>query len=480
MVLGRAAVLPAGLVSAAFLARVLGPADFGIYGVALSIIVWARMSIYMLLNRASIKLIAETPHWEPVAAALIQVQLVLGLTVGAAAFLAAPALADLLGEPELRPVFWVFSTVIPVSTLAKAYENTLNGCRAFRRSALVPVVSETTRLVLILILVGAGLGLKGAALAILGAAGVELWIVRRWVNLRLWQRVTIPHRQILRYSMPLFMDTLAKRLHGRMDLWAVQALAGSTAAGYYSVALSANHAGAVFSQALSPVILAAVSDAWAQGRQEAARAMIHQSLRLILWLTPFAALGAGAAPALVGLIFGEAYQPAAVLLAWVSFSIVALVIMSVTAAIFAAVGRPGAAFAFNGPLLILALAGYLLLVPRVGAIGAAATTALTAWGVAIATLVGVYHWCRVGPGRGTVLRVAVTSVVAYFLAGAWQAPGVWVVPQLLVYCGAVLALVYILGEVSRPDIDFVRSVLGRKPVPGGGEGSCEPTRPGRG
>jgi O-antigen/teichoic acid export membrane protein len=53
MVLGRVAVLPAGVIASAFLARMLGPADFGIYSVAISIIAWARMTISMLMEGVS-------------------------------------------------------------------------------------------------------------------------------------------------------------------------------------------------------------------------------------------------------------------------------------------------------------------------------------------------------------------------------------------------------------------------------------------
>jgi len=459
MILGRLAVLPAGLVASVFLARVLGPADFGVYSVAMSIITWAQMTISMLLNRASVKLIAETTEWQPVATALTQIQLFLGIAAGALAFLAAPALADSLRAPELEPVLRVFSAAIPMSALAQAYRNVLNGRRAFRRSALLPVVSEISRLLLLVLLVGIGLGMTGAALATIGASCAGLWVARRSLDLRLWRRVHIPRRRLLRYSLLLFLDTMSRRLHKRIDLWAVQALAGATAAGHYGAARSFDSAGQVFSRAFSPLVLAGVSDAWEHGRRDEARAIMRQGLRLTLWLLPFAALGAGAAPALISLIFGASFGPAAPLLVWVSFSIVAAVIMSVAAAMLAAVGRPGSTFAFSGPLLVLALAGHWILVPRVGAVGAAATTALATWAVAAAMMIAIRRWFQTGPTLGTVLRIVATSAVAYALSSAWQAPGLWLVPQLLALCGVVLLILFLLGEATQSDLRFAISLL---------------------
>jgi O-antigen/teichoic acid export membrane protein len=252
-----------------------------------------------------------------------------------------------------------------------------------------------------------------------------------------------------------------------MDLWVVQILAGATSAGYYGAALSVNSIRAVFTEPLSRITLATVSNSWAQGRRDEARGIIRQSLRLTLWLLPFAALGAGAAPALITLVFGDAYLPAAPMLAWLSFAIVGLVITSLTAAIFAAVGRPGAAFVYNAPMLLLALVGYVVLVPRVGAVGVAVTNALTAWGVAVATMLAVHRWCQAGPGLGTVVRVSVTSVIAYALASTWHAPGIWVIPQLVALCGVVLLLLFVLGELTASDLGFALSLL--KHIRGGEE-----------
>jgi O-antigen/teichoic acid export membrane protein len=459
MILGRAAVLPAGLVASAFLARVLGPADFGLYSVATSVIAMAQMTISMLLNRASVKLIAETSEWEPVATALTQIQLSLGIAAGVVAFLAAPALADSLRAPALGPVLRVFAAAIPLSALAQGYRNVLNGRRAFRLSALLPVVSEISRLLLLVLLVGIGLGMTGAALATVGASCARLWIARRWLGLQLWQRVHIPRRHLLRYSVLLFLDTMSRRLHKRIDLWAVQALAGATAAGHYGAARSFDSAGQVFSRAFSPLVLASVSHAWAHGRRDEARAIMREGMRLTLWLLPFAALGAGAAPALIILIFGASFEPAAPLLVWVSFSIVAVVMMSIAAAMLAAVGRPGSTFAFSGPLLVLALASHWILVPRVGAVGAAATTAMATWAVAAAMMIAVYRWCRTGPTLGTIVRILATSAIAYALASAWQAPGIWVVPQLLALCGFVLLILFLLGEATQRELRFALSLL---------------------
>ena len=137
--------------------------------------------------------------------------------------------------------------------------------------------------------------MTGAALTTLAASCARLCYALRSLRLRLWQKVPLPQKRFLRNSLPLFLDTLTRRLHKQTDLWAVQALAGATAAGYYSVALGVNSVSGVLTHALTRLVLATVSGVWGSGNRDVGRAIIRQSLRLALWLVPFAALGAGTA-----------------------------------------------------------------------------------------------------------------------------------------------------------------------------------------
>jgi len=62
-------------------------------------------------------------------------------------------------------------------------------------------------------------------------------------------------------------------------------------------------------------------------------------------------------------------------------------------------------------------------------------------------------------GAHTLTHVVVTSALAYALASAWHAPGVWVIPQLLALCGVVLLLLFVLGELTASDLSFALSLL---------------------
>src|SRR5437867_4524379 len=60
----RLGVIPLGVIAAVFLARELGPGDFGVFAVASSIVWWAQQTLNAFFNRTSIKLVAETAEWQ--------------------------------------------------------------------------------------------------------------------------------------------------------------------------------------------------------------------------------------------------------------------------------------------------------------------------------------------------------------------------------------------------------------------------------
>ena len=461
MVLSRAVALPLGLVLSVFLARSLGPEAFGVYTVAMSIVGWAQSTTFMLINRPAILLVAEAEDWEAAGSTIAQLQLALGALVAGLLFVAAPHLGGSEGGSGMTTVLRILALGIPLSALGTAHNSVIEGRRWFQRSAQYIVVSVVTDFGLAVALVALGWGAVGAAWASVLAALVQWVFAATVLRLRWWRRLRPPNRAFLQDATPLLLDGLVKRLNKRVDLWAVQGLSGATAAGQYSVALSFTSVSQVFSHTLASVVLATVANAWTTGQRETGRRIIRQVLRLTLFLTPFAALGAGAAQPLVSLLFGPAYDAAAPVLAWIAFSIVADILISVTAGALAAIGHPGAALAFSGPALVLSLAGFVWLVPRHGAAAAAAVSTVLGWTASLGAMLAIRHWSGAGPSRATLLRVGLISAIGFAAARLWQVPGPWVVGQLLALCAVVTALLFLTGEATRKDIQFALSLVRR-------------------
>ena len=71
----------------------------------------------------------------------------------------------------------------------------------------------------------------------------------------------------------------------------------------------------------------------------------------------------------------------------------------------------------------------------------------------------VYRQCSVYPAPATILRTTLTMLIAYAVSSAWHTSGVWLIVKLSGMIAAILACLLLLGELTRRDLAFARSLL---------------------
>src|SRR5262249_24738655 len=202
----------------------------------------------------------------------------------------------------------------------------------------------------------------------------------------------------------------------------------------------------LFEFAMSSVLLSTLSHVLRTGDTPLAKKMGANGMRVVIGFLPFAGLTAGAASEVIGAIFSPDFLPAAPLLAVLIFGALAVVMIAVTTAILTAAGKPSWTFALTGPLLPVALAAHLLMIPRFGMMGDSLVTAIVAGLGAAATVLAVHRCWRILPAGGTLVRSILVTGGAYVLAALWPAPGPFLVVKLPVI-GLLIGLAYlVLGE----------------------------------
>ncbi len=458
--LAEALLLPTGILTAAFLTRQLGPAGYGLLTIAATLVAWVEWSITSVFTRTTIKFVSETEDWRPVGATVLQLHLAVGVVAMLLIGILAAPIATWLEEPRIANYLRLFALDVPLFCLGYAHRSILVGVGQFTSRALATACRWISRLILILLLVGLGLSVSGAILGNIGASIAELVICRFYIRPSLIARSTFPMRRLLSYAIPLFFFALTMRLFEKVDLFALKALGGTTAqVGFYGAAQNLALIPGIFSLSFTPLLLSTLTRILFQGDRELAKEIARHSMRAVLILLPIAGITAGAAREIVALIFGAAFSPAAPLLALLIFGAVALAMISVTTAILTAVGKPNWTFLLTGPLLPLAIAGHWLLIPKIGAIGAATVTTLFAGLGALITVASVYRLWRVLPPAKTLGRSVLVAGVVYALAVSWHAPGLLVLLKLCVLFLLIPLLLLVLGECSSTEIATIRSFV---------------------
>lgn len=461
--LAEALLLPTGLITTIYLTRRLGPENYGLFTLAATLVTWVGATATSLFSPTTIKFIGEADDWRPVGATVLRVHLACGLATTLLLWLLAAPIADLLNRPQLTIYLALFALEPLVLIVSRAHRNILIGRRHFRQQAIPVAVRWLARLILIVFFVEMGLSITGAILGSIGAVLVELVIYRFYAQPSLFSQPNFPARKLWNYATPLLVSALCLQVFNRIDLFALASLGGSaTETGFYGAAQNLSIVPVLFAASFTPLLLSTLDHMIKDGEDAAARMVGNDAMRLALGMLPFAALAAGAANEIVMLIFGAAYAPAAPILGLLIVSKVAMIMISIGMVIVIAIDRPNCTVALAAPMLLFAIAGHAVLIPRLGAIGAAwVTTTLAGAGGLVAIAVACRMW-RISPPLATLGRSVLLCTLTYLVTTLWPTPGLWVIPKLLVIMLMIPIGFSLLGEFTPTELAAARSILGQR------------------
>jgi len=169
---------------------------------------------------------------------------------------------------------------------------------------------------------------------------------------------------------------------------------------------------------------------------------------------------------IVDFIFGPPFLQAAPLLALLIFGAAAMLMISVATAILTAAGKPTWPIALTLPFLPLAAAGHLLLIPRFGAVGAAAVTSVFAMSAALILVMAVHRLWKVIPPLTTAARSLLLCGLAFVLPSFWPTAGAMLFLKFSALAILILGLFALLGEFTAGEIALARSAFAWRAAPG--------------
>lgn len=460
--------MPVGILTAAFLTRRFGPAGYGLLTLSTVVVVWVESNLAAALSRPSIKLVGEARERGHAAATVVRLYLFAGVALAAAFWLAAPLLAALLGESSLGFYLRLLSLEIPFFCLAQAHRNVLVACGRFRERAVSTAARWIARLVFVVALVHATGTITGALAGFVIASAAEVAVCRAFVRPPLFGGGSLRARAIYHSVAPLVASAICMSLFNRLDVIMLKSLGGTAAlVGFYAVAQNLSLLPTLFSFSFSPVLLSTLTRALREGDERGARELARQSMRGVVLMLPAVAATAGCAGEIVRLLFGAQFLDAAPLFRTLAFAALAIVMISVTTCVMAAANRAVWTVRVALPMLLAAVVGQALVIPRAGARGAALVTTAISLAGALVTVALVKRLWNVRPSALTCLRSAVVAALAFASAALVPATGALVALNLAAVIALSCAALVALGEFSRDEIAWARSLLrrgGRAPV----------------
>jgi O-antigen/teichoic acid export membrane protein len=459
LMIGRMLFFVSGYLVTVILARGLGPVEYGVYGLILSILLWIEQIGDFGIPEAAAKLIPEDADRAATVQKTTQTLLaIVFLLLFVFAWLACPAFTRLFDIPEGTGLFRVAILDIPFTGIYFAYQGILTGHRNFRAISGGLAVYGLTKLFGISIALLLGLSIFSALIVnIIGTIGGLLFLAI-YISPKLCRPSLGHSRIILHLAFPIALLILASQILWNLDLWSLKLIGSERAEiiGMYVAALNLARVPAFAFCAVNGVILPSLSMAVAQQDAAMMRRYVQGAGRF-LWVTllPSCSLVALTAEDLMRLVFSDLYSRGASFLVLQVFAFALLGVAHAFGEMLVARGSPYSVARIALVHIPLALVLNLTLIPHLGALGAATAFALTA--LSLTSITGFLVFRRLGSVVEASTFVRVVLATALMALVSLQIP--WSGPWLLVKYSVLLSVyglaLIVLGELKRDDLKLL-------------------------
>ena len=455
LLIGRMYFMVAGYVIAVILARGLGPAAYGIYGLIMSMLLWLEVASDFGIQRATIKLIPQSDDPGAVARTSAACLLIVTIALFAICWAAAPAIAASFNIENGAWLIRIAILDIPVNGLYVAYQGIMQGHRRFGTVSVALILYSTAKVTGIVLLLFFGISVAAALVVnVLATVAALLFLVTRYrPGISLANRPVI--RAIVGVAVPIGIYIVTNRFVLSSHLWSLSWLgeASDESLGLYVAAWNVAQLPTVVTFVITGVLLASISGALGNNDRELAHRYLQAAIRfVIIVLMPMCVLGALDATPIMELIFSTDYVDGGSFLAMLlcAYGMFALLDTLMHAMLAADQYRRVAAVQFT--LIPIAILCNFVFIPRFAGTGAAMALLMTlGCGVVIAVV-----WSGRTYGApipfATLIRVLLATLVAASISLFWDAAGIMVLVKLAclvaVYGGALL----LLRELTAADL----------------------------
>jgi O-antigen/teichoic acid export membrane protein len=414
-----------GFVFGVVMARLLHQRDFGLLILAVNLLVAGSAVTIAGADYAAIRHVAAARTAGAKRGAMlapIRLAMLLNICVAATvAIFAAPISRDLLGQPHFTNVLRAAALTLPLTVLAQMFSACLSGLEQARGELVRKIVEQGGRIALGVLVISLGFGLVGATLGMAGAAAAAAVAV----GYTLWRSLPRGGATEKASSWAVFAFAWPQAIANvATQLWVIVALVIlSRSTDARTVALF----GAAFAISQLPLLVynaftyrfsPAIARLWDRGENEALDQLLRSVTR---WVAMFALPLYAVAIALPGpllQIYGSTYRPAAVALTLMTIATLLNALAGPVERALIMTGLVKLEMATNVIATVLIVVVALILTPLYGLVGAAVSVLLYTVIRNIAKTYLLYRRVQMTALSFALLRPLVAATIASVLVAA--------------------------------------------------------------
>lgn len=466
-----------GFIIHSILGRVLGPADYGRYGIIVTLTTMVIILIGNGIPTAMAKYISEIFETNPQLILKIKrqaliIQTILIAIITGLFFICAPLISLALGDPTLTPLFRFSSLIIPAFAAASFYFSYYTGLHEFNTQATLKTVRSFLRIIFV-VGMAIAFGLYGSIsgyiiapfIVFLSAYLIDKFVIDKKIKTKITEfpqdknlATEFEWKKLVNYGWQIVVFFLAYELLISIDLYLVKGILHDDAlTGVYNASLTVGRIPYYIFYAMTVFLLPMVSRKSAGNNLKNAKVIISNALRIMLiFLTPMVILLSVYAHQTLELLYGKKYLAGALPMSVLVFGVGFLTIFYVLS--FAANGG-GKTFvsmmiSFFG-LIINVVLNYILIL-KMGILGSAWATTIASLIVMLIMLYYIKKHFEAFIDFKEFLKVSLAGIILYILSFYIPAGKISFIPISLALLLIYFAILYTLRGITKEDLAILK------------------------
>jgi len=463
--------------------RILGPADYGRYGIVVTLTTMVIILVGNGIPTAMAKYLSEIFETKPHLISIIKKQAILlqSVIVGTITilfFIFSPLIAKLLGDATLTPLFRLSTLIIPSFAMASFYFSYYTGLHQFNIQSILKVFRSIFKIIFILLfayfwkLEGSISGYIVAPLTIFFIAlAIDKFKISKQLKrtpkfiTEIKQKENFDWRLLINYAWQIIIFFLAYELLISIDLYMVKAILKSDySTGIYNASLTLARIPYYIFYSLTVILLPVISKTTSQNNHTQTAKIINQSLRLMLiLLVPMIVLMSVFAQPLIRLFYSSRYESSALPMTILVLGVGFLTIYYVFCFVMSGANK------VKKPMLISIFGLFLniilnyFLIKKYALVGSSIATSITS--IVITFIMLYYIWKDFG------VKISLKFFSKIIIAGTLMLGVSQLLPSqekftfifwsflLFIF---YLDILYVLGEIGKKDMLIIKSLTIKK------------------
>lgn len=470
-----------GFIIHSLLGRFLGPADYGRYGIVITLTTMVIILIGNGIPTAMSKYISE--YFEnnlrmvkkiKKQAVLLQLIIVGGITI--LFFVSVPLICWALNDPTLIPLFRISTLIIPAFAAASFYFSYYTGLHQFNIQATLKTLRSIFRIVFVVALAyfwkveGSIVGyIIAPGLVFLVAFMIDKFYIEPQLDKKIVNEkdspIEFPWKKLVNYAWQIVIFFLAYELLISIDLYLVKALLNDDhLTGIYNAALTVGRIPYYIFYAMTVFLLPMVSKSTSENNHEKTAKILGNSLRIMLvLLVPMIILMSVFARPILLDFYGAKYIEGAYAMSILEYGVGFLTIFYVMS------------FALNGAgktkiVMLISIFGFFvntllnyLLIKKYGITGSAIATTVTSFIIMLWMLYYLWKYFGVLIKIKSLLKIVIAGSLMYASSLLFSKGEIAFLFWSIILFAFYLVVLVALGEIKKEDWQFIKKSFTKKP-----------------